>query len=819
MNPRTGSSETKRGGDRTLLRRALALAGLAALAFVVVLSYRLWSTRPQLSGRVSAVGLAGEVEVLRDDHGVPHIYARSDHDAYFALGYVHAQDRVFQVELQQRMASGTLSELIGEEALVSDRLFRALGLREVARASLPLLDAATRDALTGYVAGYNAALQAGAGAPELVLLRSTPTPLDAIGALVAFKLIAWQLSGNMLRELENYRLSQKFSFEQMSQLAPAAPGDVEHAWPSHDVASGGFAAPWLDDVARRMLGAAPSPGDSASGSNAWVVTAEHSRTGKPLLANDPHLGLSAPAVWYLAHLHAPGLNVIGATLPGTPGVWLGRNDHVAWGITNTGSDTQDLFVERLEPDDANRVQAPGGSEAMALRAERIRVRGAETQTFIARTTRHGPVVSDADPEVQQQLEADKAGHVLALAWTGLSAEDRSAQFAIKAARAGSASQLLAAAEDLRSPQQNLLYADDAGAVGLKAIGRLPKRGASNLVLGRLPVPGWDAAYDWQGEVPFAELPAQSPTSGRVLNANDRISSPDYPHWITSEWELPHRAERIAELLDEQPLHDVADFVRMQQDVRNPVARRLLPVLLDQLGNARTPEHAALIARLRAWDGTMSRGAPEALVFQAWVERLAERLYPPAYFEIRPVADPRVLLALVRGEGDSAQLCGPERQADCARQVRETFAETLETLRGRYGSEVDGWRWGSHNIAWFGHALFGGIPALGALFDLQLEREGSAETINLSGTAYDADSGEYVTAIGPSLRAIYDLAQPERSLFVVAPGQSGNPLSSHYRDLAQRWQRGEYVPMITARAALQRKPHDTLILSPRGGNER
>jgi penicillin G amidase len=796
------STRTSRWG-RVLM---LVAAGLLALvAWLVVL---LGATLPQRSGRVAAPGAQREVEVLRDAQGVPHIHAQSERDAYFGLGYVHAQDRAFQIELQLRTASGTLAELIGEDGLASDRLFRTLGLREVARASLAGLDRDTRAAVEAYAAGYNAALQAGANAPELIALRRAPAQLDATACLVALKLVAWQLSSNMLRELENYRLSQRFSFEQMAQLAPAVPGDSERAWPSGGSA---LAARGLDEAARLLLGTTPSPAEEGTGSNAWAVSGERSVSGKPLLANDPHLGLSAPAVWYLAHLQAPGLNVIGATLPGMPGVWLGRNDHVAWGITNTGSDTQDLYLERVDAEDPARVHAPGGPRAMSERIEEIRVRGAKSQHLVVHATRHGPVISDADPEVKQRL----AGHLLALAWTGLSRDDRSAQFAIHAAKARDASQLLAAAAQLHAPQQNLIYADDAGAVGFQAIGRLPLRAAENSVLGRLPVPGWDATYDWQGEVPFAELPAHGAgRSGRVLNANDKITPPAYGHFITSEWELPHRAERIAQLLDARPRHSVEDFARMQLDVHNRVARQLLPELLARLDGAGADAGgtaAQLIARLRAWDGSMGRDRIEPLVFQTWLEALGERLYPEAYWAIRPAADPRVLLAMVRGEGGVANFCGAAR--DCAHHVRESFRQTQAMLAERYGDDLKGWRWGSHNVAWFSHALFGSLPWVGRLVDLKLAREGSAETVNLSGLAYDSQAGGYVTAIGPTFRAIYDLAQPANSMFIVTPGQSGNPLSPRYRDLAARWERGQYLPMITDRAALRRAAHDRLVLSP------
>jgi penicillin amidase len=805
-------------------RRLFTLLGVGALVGLGVIGHRVWSTRAVVDGRVAVSGADAEVELLRDAYGVPHVFAKSVEDAYFGLGYVHAQDRLLQIELQQRMASGRLAELVGSDALASDRLFRTLGLREHAQASLAGLDDETRTAVNAYAAGYNAAVDAGATAPELLAFAAEPSRMNPVDCLINFKLVAWQLSGNMLRELENHLLARTLSFEEIARLAPVAPGEKEHAWPSPGYAQPSTDKSWLDDVARLMLNTTPAStaNASATGSNAWVVTGEHSHTGKPLLANDPHLDLSAPAVWYLAHLHAPGLNVIGASLPGTPGVWLGRNEHVAWGITNTGSDTQDMYIERLDTADAKRVLTPAGPEIMSERPEQIRVRGGETVEYTARATRHGPVVSDANPEVQQALIDTHAGYVLALAWSGLAGEDHSLQFAIKAARAGSASQLLMAAADVRSPQQNLLYADDAGAVGLKAIGRLPLRAADNQVRGRLPIPGWDAKYDWQGELPFEALPEQAPAEqGRVLNANERITSADYPHWVTSEWELPFRADRIAQLLDRTPKHTLDDFARMQSDVHNLLAEQLLPELLARLGD-RAGDHPDVVALLRAWNFSMAANRPEALLFQVWLAELGGRMYPRAYYDVRPAADPRVLLAMLRGDSALTRYCGPQLQRDCARHVAESFNETVATLRTRYGSELADWRWGEHNRAWFGHALFSGIPGIDKLVDLKLARAGSAETLNLSGASYDADSGEYLTTVGPSLRALYDLAEPERSRFIVTPGQSGNPLSSRYRDLAPRWQRGEYVPMVTDRDVLKKQPHDTLILSPgvsgTGGNE-
>jgi penicillin G amidase len=796
-----------------LLRRSFWLLVVCALALLGFAGHKLWKTRPLLAGRVGVRGASGEIEVLRDASGVPHIFANSDADAYFGLGFVHAQDRLFQIELQHRTASGRLAELLGQDALASDRLYRTLGLNQHARSSFAALDAQTRTAAEAYAAGYNAALDAGANAPELVALQSAPTRLSGVDCLSSFQLLAWQLSGNMLRELENHLLARKFSFEEIARLSPLPPGEPEHAWPDRNYAEPATNTAWLEDVARRMLQTTPGSIPSGTGSNAWVVTGAHSRTGKPLLANDPHLGLSAPAVWHLAHLHAPGLNVIGASLPGTPGIWLGRNDHVAWCMTNTGSDTQDLFIERLDSADASRVITPSGPEAIGERLERIRVRGGDTQNYMARATRHGPVISDANPEVQQGLLEVRAGYVLSLAWSGLAGTDLSLQFPIKAAKAEAAALLLTAAADVRAPQQNLLYADDAGDVGLHAIGRLPLRAADNDVLGRLPVPGWDAKYDWQAELAFEQLPLLAAGEhGRVQNANDRITTPAYPHWVTSEWELPFRADRIAELLDRAPQHSLDDFARMQLDVHNPLAKELLPELLERLGDV-AAEQPEIVSRLRAWDFSMGRDKPAALVFQAWLAELSERMYPRGFYEIRPAADPRVLLGMLRAEGDFARYCGLELQKDCARHVAESFAETIASLRARYGSDLEDWTWGAHNSAWFGHALLSGVMGVERLVDVKLPREGSAETINFSGSTYDAVRGEYVNMVGPSLRALYDLAQPERSRFILAPGQYGNPLSSRYRDLAKLWQRGQYVPMITARDVLQRQPHETLILSP------
>ena len=743
-------------------------------------------------------GLSGAVEILRDNHGIPHIYARSPLDAYAALGYAHAQDRLWQMEAARRTASGTLSEIVGPATRDADRFFRTLGLTRVAAENLAQLDAASRAVVAAYTRGVNAYLAAAPALPmELAALQATPQPWTPVDTIACMKMLAWTLSANAWDELQNVRLARRLTPAQVADLFH--PPDDDEALPpapSFQAAYGDLAAA-ASALTEAVLGGAAH----GTGSNAWAVDGAHTASGKPLLANDPHLGLSAPAIWYVAHLHAPGLNAVGATIPGIPTVILGRNDRVAWGYTNTRPDTQDFYVERLV--DGARYQTPGGPAAFATRAETIHVRGQPDEVLQVRISRHGPVVSDAVAAVRAAMPA---GHALALSWVGLRPDDRTLQFTVHAATARSGADLRAAVRDFHAPQEVVVYADVDGDTGLVAAGRVPVRRADNDARGRVPQPGWDARYDWTGLIAFDELPQR--VGGVQVSANQRITPPGYRHWMTDRWPTPDRAERIGALLASRPRHTLDDLAAIQLDVHSPRSRALLPTLLRAVGDD------PIAARLRAWDGAMAPDRAEPLIYVEWIRqlsiRLAQERLGPLFAEIGE-SNLDLITRVLADRAASARWCAA---AGCADEIRGAWRDALARLRDRHGADPAAWRWGDACIVVSANAALGGVPGLAEQVNVTTPARGGTDTVNNAGHFFDPTDGRYVVQSGPVFRALYDLADLEASRFMLTPGQSGDPASPQYRDLAPLWAEGRYLPLITERDTVLAGPTKRLVLSPR-----
>ncbi|MCX7172114.1 MAG: penicillin acylase family protein [Proteobacteria bacterium] len=479
-------------------RGLLYLLAYAALAGLVAFQY-LKSSLPQISGTLSLTGLLAPAEVQRDRYGIPHIHAQSLRDANFVLGFVHAQDRLWQMEMNRRISSGRLAELFGPASLDTDRFLRTLGIHRVAQASWEKLDGETRSIFQAYADGVNAFLAANRKPLplEFVLLRHSPEPWSAIDSLAWIKMMAWDLNSSWRPELLRMQLAGRLTTQQIQEFLPPYPGDAAPPLPDLSALYAGFAA-----AATTIADAAPPQPPEGIGSNNWVVAGSRSSSGKPLLANDPHLGLTAPGVWYFAHLDSPADRMIGATLPGVPMIVLGRNERIAWGFTNTGPDVQDLYIERLDPGDAALYDAPEGKQRFVKYNERIKVKGQPDVLLAVRLSRHGPIISDAFAEAAKAMPK---GYALAFAWTTLRDDDLSAQALIRLGRAHDWNGFLAATRDFHSPQQNIVYADVTGNIGYIAPGRVPIRRADNDLHGLAPAPGWLAQYDWQGFIPFDEL--------------------------------------------------------------------------------------------------------------------------------------------------------------------------------------------------------------------------------------------------------------------------------------------------------------------------
>ncbi len=814
---------------RRLLKWSLAAVVAVLLAAAGLALWYVRAVEPQVAGTVTLPGFERPVQIVRDREGVPHIFAASEADAVAALGFVHAQDRLWQMEMNRRIADGRLAEVVGAPGLETDRFLRTIGIRRSAEAIFANLEAETRVFLAAYARGVNAYLSTRSSPlpPEFHILQaSAPEPWSPVDSIAWSLMMALDLGGNLNAELTRLRLAQAgLPMARIGEFLPPYPGE---SWPALPDYLALYRS--LKPQAARTAGLiqAFDLGLEGVGSNNWVVSGARSETGKPLLANDPHLGLSAPALWYFARLTSPAGTVIGATLPGVPGVVLGRNDHIAWGFTNTGPDVQDLFIEQVDPADPSRYRTPDGWARFDTVREVLRVRGAPDEVLTVRISRHGPVISDGAS--RGATAAAPEGHALALQWTALSPDNLTVQAFARLNRARNWAEFLAAARHYDAPQQNIVYADIEGNIGFIAAGRVPVRKPENDLKGLFPAPGWDARYDWAGYVPFEELPQEfNPARGFRITANERITPEGYPHHITSEWATPHRANRIAELLGAREKHTLDSFRTLQADHRSNAVREMLPLLVEahrkaEAGRGRVmPERVRdVVAALSGFDGTMATDRPEPLVATAWVRELTRLVYADelgpdlfaAYWDQRQV----FMMAVLSGRDGADAWCGNARQApaggDCGALVSRALDLALEDLEKRYGADWRGWRWGTAHDARSEHRPFARVGALARIFDVRVPVPGDTYTVNVNRHTIRNHAEPFVSRHSASLRAIYDMADPERSLFIHSTGQSGLPTSRLYRNLAERWAKVEFLPMRTRRADIEREAIGTLIIVPR-----
>ena len=747
---------------RVLLRLLLGLSALLAVAALAIGGALWWSLPP--SGLVASVpGLSATTRIALDADGIPRIEAATDEDAAAALGFLHARDRLFQMDLTRRAGAGRLSELAGPSTLRLDRTMRVLGLQRRAEQDWPALAPETRALIEAYARGVNAwiALRGRFAAPEFVALGE-PEPWQPTDSLLWGKVIALYLSGNYRQELARAGLPE----EQRRTL-----------WPPQESTPGPAAA--LDTG--RMLAAIPTFPEPftwpASASNEWAVDGAHSVTGAPLLAGDPHLGLTMPAIWYLARITTPSGVLAGATAPGVPFLVLGHNGRIAWTFTTTGADTQDVFVETAVE---GGYATPDGPRPFATRLETIRVRGGPDQTFTVRETRHGPVISDLDADTPD-------GPVLAVAMASLAPGD-AADGLLALNRARTVDEAGAAAPRIVAPIQNLLVADRQG-IGQFTTGRIPLRRAGD---GTGPVQGADGAHDWTGFAEGDRLPHQrNPASGRLLNANERIAPPGFPVFMGQDWFGDWRARRIRELLDARTTHSVQSFAQMQVDATSAFARAVLPRLLA-VSPPDEPSRKALLA-LRRWDGSMRADQALPLLFNDWMRRLEAALL--ARRSLAPGS-----------AGQQADLVWRALQAEegpggCGGPCAPLLAETLLKAAAAWDPEA---RWGEEHKAEFAHPLLGRLPLVGRLFTWSVDQPGDDSTL-FRGTPRGPG---WTSVHGPGFRGVYDLADLDRSVFGMAPGQSGHMLSAHVADLMQRWRNG-----TTLRLGPAARVADTIELRP------
>ncbi|MFL6661674.1 MAG: penicillin acylase family protein [Rhizobacter sp.] len=782
------------------LRRILFTLVLLVLLLAAALWIYARRTLPQTDGSIGVTGLASAVEIARDANGIPTIRAQSAEAAFFGLGYVHAQDRLWQLETHRRIGSGRLAEAFGAPALETDRFLRALGVKRAAAAQWAKATGETRAAVLAYTAGINAYLDGGLAArpPEFVILGLQPehwTPEDTLAWAI---MMAWDLGGNWSTELLRMRLALKLPVDRVNEVLPPYPGEKP-------LATADYAALFRDlrldgKLGAQALAAAPESGIEGVGSNNWVVHGTHTDTGKPLLANDPHLKLSAPALWYFARIEAPGMKVAGATMPGLPFVVLGQNERVAWGFTNTGPDVQDLYIERIKADDASQYQTPDGWATFESRTETVKVKGGADVTVEVRTTRHGPVISDSGIAAGLTGPAAKPAYALAMRWTALDDDSTTLEAGLVTSRAKSVDDFIAGSAKYQAPMQNMVVADVDGHIGFVAAGKVPLRKAENDLKGLVPSPGWDARYDWDGFLAAAETPREvDPARGWIATANQRIHAPDYPHYLTNEWAPPWRFDRIGELLEARSKHSLESLRGIQADQVSLAAKKIVPYL--QKAKSTHPLAAAAQAQLAGFDGTMAVDKAAPLILWAWTRHLTENIFGDELGVVMWKAG-RSFREALEGvlERNDGWWCDDKTTPaveTCAQQIDTAFTQALDVLQATHGGDVAAWRWGDAHIARSEHRPFSRVKALARFFELRTPVGGDTYTINVSRVNLrpDATTGElYLDEHGPSLRALYDLADPARSRVMHSTGQSGNLFSSLYRSFSEPWTRVEYVPL-------------------------
>jgi penicillin amidase len=797
----------------------LIIALLAGTAGYVYLRRSL----PTVDGTLKAAGLSAAVEVVRDTDGVPHIYAQNESDALFALGYVHAQDRLWQMEFQRRIGRGTLAAALGEKALPTDRFLRTLGVYRAAESAYLTLKPATKTLLDAYVGGINAFLAGKSGSdlpPEFTILGITPEPWNAPDVLVWAKMMSWDLGGNYSTELLRSDLIAQVGPERAAALTPDYPAGKALILPANP----GGSAPTSEllALADQMeqatgLGAGIIGG---TGSNDWVISGAKSTTGKPLLADDPHLSFRTPSIWYMAEIQGGSLHAVGATIPGLPGIVIGHNERVAWGVTNVGPDVQDLYREKLDPT-GTKVEYNGQLEDLIVISDTLQVIGQPDVPLTVRISRHGPLISDAlnannaDDATAPQREA------LAFRWTALDATDTTIEAFIDLNFAQNWDEFKNALRPYIAPSQNFVYADVDGNIGYIAPGSIPIRaGTTPGSEGLVPVEGWTGANEWTGFIPFDQLPqAFNPPQGFIATANNKVVGSEYPYFISHEWAAPFRAERITALLKAKEKLSMDDMLAIQGDRHSLYAEQVVPILLKNTVPANDAQKQAL-ALLATWDYDTSVDSAPAAIFEVWnyylavpilADELGDRMIE-TYGNRRSFVDV-VIPQIIANPNDPwcDDITSKAVVEDCPTQMNSALDVALRDLKLRMDDDpMDQWRWGRIHIASFAHNPLDTVPALQGFFSNVVENGGDGSTVNVAAIS---SSSPFDQAHGPMYRHIINLADFNDRRMINTPGQAGHFLSGHYDDLLQKWQRVEYIPMRFDRATVDGAKEGVLRLEP------
>lgn len=793
-----------------LLRIFLGLA-VAGLLAIVIIYYFLTQSIPDYSETHDVDALSAPLEIVRDNHNVPHIFGQKDEDVYFGLGFAHAQDRLWQMTMMRRTSQGRLSELFGTPTLEIDDFIRRLDLYNIAASSYDFQTDEAKSALKSYTAGVNAWLKIvqrdalGRGAPEFFVFEPKIAPWTEIDSLAISRVMALQISSAFQKEVLRARTLLTVGENLLQDIIPDDPNQPTVALPDFAALFPGksFGEFAQLEPERHPLDPRPDIGFERA-SNAWAALPERTAGNAPLLATDPHLGLSAPSIWMLARLEFSDGGVIGATIPGLPTILSGRSDDFAWGFTTAYVDDVDVFIERLNPDNPNEYLTPDGFQPFASRQSIIEVKDAPSRTINMQWTQNGPVIG---PQTYGLGSVTPEGHVASINWTALRVEDLSMSAFISLARSKSISEARNAMKQHMAPAQNLMMADKTG-ISMQTVGRMPRRSVEHVSKGKIPSQGWLVRNRWQSDFSFLSNPsATNPESGFVVNTNNRLTDANFPRHISYDWGDSQRIKRLTKLLNARKIHTRDSFMEAQLDSVSFTARALLPLIAKELwfkmesaptgsGQQRRKQALDLLAN---WNGEMNHHVPEPLIYAAWVRNLQIRLITD---ELGPLAeefsrvDPVFIERVFRDVEGAAQWCDvrPSAKLETCEDIASiALDDALTELTDNYGRRIDSWRWGQAHQAHHDHEVLGKIPLLSWFVNIRQDTSGGDNTLQRAKTAGKGDA-PYANVHAAGFRALVDFSDPESSLYIISTGQSGHFLSRHYDDLAQFWRRGEYIPM-------------------------
>ncbi len=794
---------------RWLLRLTIGLI-LLIFAAVSLVWYFASRSLPDYDETEDVAGISAPVEIVRDNADVPHIFGANDADVFFALGYAHAQDRLWQMTMLRRTVQGRLSELFGERTLQIDNLLRRLDLYGLATTSVAAQDTPTQAALTAYAAGVNAFLgevnegARGRGAPEMWLFNHPIAPWQPADSVAILKLMALQLNGQLSAEVLRARISLILPDDRLRDILPDVPGGGVAALPEYaslvpDVPM--YAADTTPPLDPLSPVAAP---DLAGASNAWAAAISRSATGSTLLANDPHLELTAPSIWYLARLELQSGGVIGGTIPGLPLILTGRSADLGWGITSSYLDDLDVYVEEVNPQNPDQYRTPDGWADFVSRDSIITIKDAPPVTIRLQWTTNGPVLP---PELYNLGTIRPPGSVTSIAWTALSDADTTMTAAMRMMGAHDVEQAIAAGELYVAPSQNLTLADRNG-IAMKMIGVMPQRDPAHQSQGRLPSFGYLPQNRWLGTFPYADNPEfVDPEGGLLGNTNNKIVDRPFPDHVSFLWGDTQRVQRWQFLMQTREVHTRESFIEAQLDTVSNAARSLLPLVgadlwfTGEAAAAGTTEgqRQRALDLLAEWNGEMNEHLPEPLIYAAWMRALQDRLIRD---EMGPLADqfthmePLFIDRVFRNTDGAAVWCDVLQSAPvetCTDIARLSLDDALVWIGENYGTALESLRWGDAHIATHDHPVLGETPIINWVVNIRQSTSGDDHTL-MRGATSGEDPNPFYNVHAGAYRGVYDFADPDSSVFIISTGQSGHPLSRHYDDLGVLWRRGEYIPM-------------------------